>query len=229
MVNAREPQLMHNTRATQLLFELSQPGRRGACWAACDVRLHDLSTLVASQSLANAPPPLPELAEPDVVRHFVNLSTRNMSVDTHFYPLGSCTMKYNPKRNERIASMPGFADLHPYQSESTLQGLLELLYELQNYLAAIAGLDSVSLQPAAGAHGEFTALLVAAAYYRSKGAKRTVVLIPDSAHGTNPASAHLAGFECVEVKSDGRGMVDMADLKAKIDDRLAVFMITNPN
>src|SRR5262245_16923746 len=160
MVNAREPQLMHNTRATQLLFELSQPGRRGACWAACDVRLHDLSTLVASQSLANAPPPLPELAEPDVVRHFVNLSTQNMAVDTHFYPLGSCTMKYNPKRNERIASLPGLVDLHPYQPDWTLQGLLERLVNLERMLAEIAGLPAVCVQPDAGDDGRRDAMLV---------------------------------------------------------------------
>ena len=120
--------------------------------------------------MADAPPPLPELTEPDVVRHFTNLSTQNMSVDTHFYPLGSCTMKYNPKRNERLAALPGMVDLHPYQPESTLQGMLELLHRLQEMLAEIAGLPAVSLQPAAGAHGELTALLVAAAYFRDRGA-----------------------------------------------------------
>jgi glycine dehydrogenase subunit 2 len=152
-----------------------------------------------------------------------------MSIDTNFYPLGSCTMKYNPKRNERLAALPGFADLHPYQQESTLQGMLELLWQVQEMLASIAGLDAVSLQPAAGAHGEMTALLVAAAYFRAKKQDRRVVLIPDSAHGTNPASAHLAGFECIQIKSNDRGLVDLEDLKSKLSDRLAVFMITNPN
>ena len=135
------------------------------------------------------------------MRHFANLSQLNMSVDTHFYPLGSCTMKYNPKRNERVARMPGFADLHPYQPEETLQGMLQLLYEMQEYLQEISGLPACSLQPAAGAHGELTALWVAAAYFRDRGEKRTKVLVPDSAHGTNPASATMAGFETVTVKT----------------------------
>ena len=139
-----------------------------------------------------------------MVRHFVNLSTLNMSVDTHFYPLGSCTMKYNPKRNERLAGLPGMVDLHPYQPESTLQGMLELLYQSQQMLAEIAGLPAVSLQPAAGAHGEMTALLVAAAYFRDRGEKRSVVLIPDGAHGTNPASAAMAGFHAVPVQEHAR-------------------------
>ncbi len=172
---------------------------------------------------------MPELSELDVVRHYTNLSTLNMSIDSNFYPLGSCTMKYNPKRNERLAALPGFAAQHPYQDESTLQGLLSILYSLQEILAAIAGLPAVSLQPAAGAQGELTALFVAAAYFKEKGTKRTQVLIPDSAHGTNPASAHLAGFEAVTIKSDSRGLVDLADFKSKLSDQTAVFMITNPN
>src|SRR5262249_41353699 len=155
--------------------------------------------------------------------------TQNMSVDTHFYPLGSCTMKYNPKRNERLASLPGMLDLHPYQDESTVQGLLELLFELQRMLAEIAGLPAVSLQPAAGAQGELTALLMAAAYFRDLSQTRTKILTPDSAHGTNPASASMAGFETVTVKSTPAGFVDMNDLKAKLNNSTAVFMITNPN
>jgi glycine dehydrogenase subunit 2 len=152
-----------------------------------------------------------------------------MSVDTHFYPLGSCTMKYNPKRNERVARMPGFSDLHPYQPEDTLQGMLQLLYELQEYLQEISGLPACSLQPAAGAHGELTALWVAAAYFRDRGEKRTKVLVPDSAHGTNPASATMAGFETVTVKTLATGTLDMDDLCRLLDDQIAVFMITNPN
>jgi glycine dehydrogenase subunit 2 len=132
--------------------------------------------------LADGPPPLPEVAEPDVVRHFTNLSTLNMSVDTHFYPLGSCTMKYNPKRNERLSALPGFADLHPYQPEDTVQGMLQLLFELQQMLGEISGLPAVSLQPAAGAHGELTALMVAAAHFRASSQRRTRVLAPDSSH-----------------------------------------------
>ena len=164
-----------------------------------------------------------------MVRHYTNLSALNMAIDANFYPLGSCTMKYNPKRNERLASLPGLGAQHPYQDDSTLQGLLAILYELQGLLAEIAGLDAVSLQPAAGAQGELTALLVAASYFRDRGEKRTQVLVPDSAHGTNPASAHLAGFESVTIKSNSRGVVDLADFRAKLSDQTAVFMITNPN
>ncbi len=160
---------MRNTQATRLVFELSKPGCRSSQLPACDVDAPEISDLLPGEYLADAPPPLPELAEPDVVRHFTNLSTMNMSVDTHFYPLGSCTMKYNPKRNERLASLPGWLDVHPYQPESTVQGLLQVLYELQGYLAEISGLPGVSLQPAAGAHGELTALMVAAAHFRAAG------------------------------------------------------------
>src|SRR5438270_9190790 len=157
------------------------------------------------------------------------MSTRNMSIDTNFYPLGSCTMKYNPKRHERLAGLPGMADPHPLQRDESCQGMLELLWQMQNILAEIAGLDAVALQPAAGAHGELTALLVASAYFRDRGDKRSRVLIPDSAHGTNPASAAIAGFDAVSIKSDARGRVDLADLRAKLDPRTAAFMITNPN
>jgi len=189
--------------------------------------------LLPANALADAPPALPEVTEPQVVRHFVNLSQQNMSVDTHFYPLGSCTMKYNPKRNERAAAMPAFAEVHPYQPESTKQGMLEMLYELQEILKEISGLDACSLQPAAGAHGELAALLVAAAYFRDVadhgGKTRTKVLAPDNAHGTNPASAAMAGFDAVTVKTNIDGGVDMDDFHAKLDDSIAVFMITNPN
>jgi glycine cleavage system P protein (glycine dehydrogenase) subunit 2 len=220
---------MRNLKSTALLFELSQPGRRGATLPECDVPTQPAAELLPAEAIANEPPPLPEVAEPEVVRHFTNLSTLNMSVDTHFYPLGSCTMKYNSKRNERMAALPGIADLHPLAPEETIQGLLQLLFELQQMLAEISGLPAVSLQPAAGAHGELTALMVAAAYYRHEGQKRTKVLAPDSAHGTNPASARMAGFDFVTVKSRGDGMVDLEDLTAKLDDQIAVFMITNPS
>jgi len=220
---------MRNTLATKLLFEQSQPGRRATRLPACDVPETPTRDLLPVGALADSLPPLPELSEPELVRHFLNLSTLNMSVDTHFYPLGSCTMKYNPKRNEKIANLAGIVDLHPYQSEDTLQGLLQILFELQHDFAEIAGLDAVSLQPAAGAHGELTALMVAAAYFRSRGEKRTKVLAPDSAHGTNLASAAMAGFHAVTVKSNAKGFVDLEDIKAKLDDNVAVFMITNPN
>ncbi len=220
---------MQNPNTTQLLFELSKPGRCAMRLPACDVPQRRDEELIPAEFLAEQLPCLPEISEPDLVRHFTNLSTLNMSVDTHFYPLGSCTMKYNPRRNERMASLPGFVDLHPYQAEETLQGLLQLLFGLQQLLAEISGLPAVSLQPAAGAHGELTALMVAAAHFRELGEHRTKVLAPDSSHGTNPASARMAGFDTVTVRSTGAGFVDMDDLRSKLDDRLAVFMITNPN
>ncbi|MCH8923047.1 MAG: aminomethyl-transferring glycine dehydrogenase subunit GcvPB [Planctomycetes bacterium] len=219
---------MRNTQSTQLLFELSSPGRRAARLPACDVPERPVEELLPAESLADELLPLPELSEPDVVRHYTNLSTMNMSVDTNFYPLGSCTMKYNPKRNERIAAMAGLAELHPYQPAASLQGMLQLLFELQEMLSEISGLDVVSLQPAAGAQGELAALMVAAAYFRERGEQRTKVLTPDSSHGTNPASAAMAGFDAVTVKSGG-GCVDMDDLRSKLDEQTAVFMITNPS
>ncbi len=214
---------------TDLLFELSKPGCAAVRLPDCDVPERSIEELLPPGAIAAGPPPLPELAEGELVRHFVNLSTLNVSVDSHFYPLGSCTMKYNPKRNERLATLPGLLDLHPYQPELTLQGLLELLYRSQEMLAEIAGLPGVSLQPAAGAHGEMTALLVVAAYFRDLGEKRNVVLIPDGAHGTNPASAAVAGFRTLPVKSTKEGFVDLDDLAAKANEQTAVLMITNPN
>ncbi len=219
---------MQNFQSTELLFELSRPGCQAVQLPKCDVPPKPVTELLPAEALSDSPLPLPELSEPDVVRHFVNLSTRNFSVDTHFYPLGSCTMKYNPKRNERLVALPGLADVHPYQPESSLQGILALLHHAQHNLAEISGLPMVSLQPAAGAHGEMSALFVAAAYFRDIGQKRTNVLIPDSAHGTNPASAAMAGFKIVPVKSNAEGFVDIADLASKLNDQTAVFMITNP-
>ena len=220
---------MYKLNQPPLLFESSRPGRFTAILPPSDVPDCALESLIPAAHLAATAPPLPELGELDVVRHYTNLSALNMSIDSNFYPLGSCTMKYNPKRNERLAALPGLAAQHPYQEESTLQGLLAILFDLQEILAEIAGLQAVSLQPAAGAQGELTALLVAAAFFRDRGEKRTQVLIPDSAHGTNPASAHLAGFEAITIKSDHRGLVDLADFKAKLSDETAVFMMTNPN
>jgi glycine dehydrogenase subunit 2 len=220
---------MYKLDQIPLLFESSRPGRATAILPDSDVPERPLDDMIPRSHRASASLSLPELSELDVVRHYTNLSTLNMSIDGNFYPLGSCTMKYNPKRNERLAALPGLGLQHPYQEESTLQGLLAILHALQGDLAEIAGLDAVSLQPAAGAQGELTALLVAAAYFRDRGQKRTQVLVPDSAHGTNPASAHLAGFEAVTIKSNGSGLVDLVDFKAKLSDQTAVFMITNPN
>ena len=220
---------MRNELATQLLMEMSRPGLDSQFLPECDVSAPPIASLIPADQLADSLPSLPELGEPDIVRHYVNLSTRNMCVDTHFYPLGSCTMKYNPKRNERLASLPGIVDIHPYQSAGSMQGLLQLLFELQEMLGEIAGLPAVSLQPAAGAQGELAALLVAAAYRRSRGKHGGKVLTPDSAHGTNPASAVMAGFDVATIRSNGQGRVDLDDLRSKIDEHTAVFMITNPN
>ncbi len=220
---------MRNTLSTRLIFDLSQPGLRAARFPRPDVPDSPLEELIPDRFLADQPPPLPELAEPAVVRHFVNLSTLNMSVDTHFYPLGSCTMKYNPKRHERLASTPGLIDLHPEAAVEDSQGMLAILYELQEMLGEIAGLPAVSLQPAAGAQGELTALLAAAAYFRDRGENRTKVIFPSSAHGTNPASAALAGFDCIQLPRTESGLVDLDDLGRRLGDDTAVFMITNPN
>src|SRR5262249_26039140 len=222
--------IMDKAQSTSLLFELSHPGRRTHRLPECDVPIGEAKTLLPSAAVADGPPPLPEVGEIDLIRHFVNLSGRNMSIDTNFYPLGSCTMKSNPKRHERLASLPGIVDLHPLQADESCQGMLQLLHSMQNILAEIAGLDAVSLQPAAGAQGELTALLVAHAYFRDQGhEERNRVLIPDSAHGTNPASAAIAGFDTVSIKSNARGLVDLADLRSKLDERTAVFMSASPN
>ncbi len=170
---------MNNTQSTEVIFELSKSGRRCHRLPACDVpSSQPLGELIPRKHLADKPPPLPEVGEIDLIRHYTNLSARNMSIDTNFYPLGSCTMKYNPKRHERLAALPGFANLHPLQDDDTTQGMLELLYEMQQFLAEISGLPAVSLQPAAGAHGELTALFVAAAYFKDKGETQCRATLP---------------------------------------------------
>src|SRR5439155_26076094 len=186
--------------------------------------------LVPAAFARTAPLPLPELSEPQVVRHYTHLAQLNYSVDAGMYPLGSCTMKYNPKVNDRAASLPGFADIHPHQPDETVQGALRLLFELQELLAGISGMDRVTLQPAAGAHAEFTAILMFKAYHEARGdMKRRRVIVPDSAHGTNPASAAMCGFDVTTVKSDARGNVDIDALKAALGDDVVGFMLTNPN
>ena len=206
---------MEKNQSTALLFEMSRQGRRCHRLPQSDVPAAPLDDLLpASRADGVAAAAAGGRRDrPDAA--LLNLSTKNMAIDTNFYPLGSCTMKYNPKRHERLASLPGLAELHPLQDDATCQGILEILYEMQAYLGEIAGLPAVSLQPAAGAQGELTALLVASAYFRDKGEKRTRVLIPDSAHGTNPASAAIAGFDAVTIKSTATGAVDLADLEAE--------------
>ncbi len=175
------------------------------------------------------PPRLPRLSEPEILRHYHRLASMNYSASERFYPLGSCTMKYNPVLNEQLARLPGFADLHPYQDEETVQGALELMWRLERALCAITGMDRMALQPAAGAHGEWTALRIVQAYHRARGEERDQVLVPDSAHGTNPASAALCGFTVVEVRSGADGRVDVGDLRGKLSERVAALMLTNPN
>ena len=185
----------------KLIFELSSPGREAFSLAGADVPEADVRKILPEKHLRRAAPALPEVSEFDVVRHYSRLSRMNYGVDTHFYPLGSCTMKYNPKLNEDMARVAGFARLHPLAAEAVAQGALQLMHELARDLAEIAGMDAVSLQPAAGAQGELAGVLMIRAYHQSRGEKRTKVLVPDSAHGTNPASTAIAGYEVVEVKS----------------------------
>ena len=213
----------------RLLFESGSPGLCGASLPASDVPAAPREKLVPRELLADSSPALPELGELDVVRHYKHLAHRSFSIDGNFYPLGSCTMKYNPRVNERVAAMPGFASVHPYQDVADVQGILELLYRLRCDLAEIAGLAEVTLQPAAGAHGEMTALMIINAYHRSRGQDRKKVLAPDSAHGTNPATCTICGRESLSVKSKPDGRVDLDDLRAKVDDDTAALMITNPN
>jgi glycine dehydrogenase subunit 2 len=208
------------------LWELSSPGRIGVSLPLPDVPEYPLPDSVPLR----ADLPLPEVSELDVVRHFTRLSRLNFSIDTHFYPLGSCTMKYNPKMNEVAASLPGFSDVHPLLPESLCQGSLELLYRLQEALEELSGFKAVSLQPAAGAQGELAGVLMIRAYHTDRqDMKRTRMLIPDSAHGTNPASVAMAGFTAEQIPSDERGNVDLAVLKERCDDTVAGLMITNPN
>jgi glycine dehydrogenase subunit 2 len=212
-----------------LIFEKSVPGRRAVSLGACDVPRRDPAELLGAAALRSELP-LPELAELDVVRHFTRLSHRNYAIDLGFYPLGSCTMKYNPKLNERVARLAGFARLHPLQPTETVQGALAVLYELQSMLAEIAGMSAATVQPAAGAHGELLSLMMVQAYHRSRGdVQRRIVLIPDSAHGTNPASAARCGFQVRPIPTTALGLTDVDALEAALDDRTAAFMLTNPN
>jgi len=209
------------------IFEKSQPGRRAFVAPELDVPEQD--GLLPDRFRRSEPAQLPEIAEPEIVRHYNRLSKRNFDLDTGFYPLGSCTMKHNPKLHERVAALPGNARLHPAQDPKRAQGALQLMYELQQALGEIAGLPHVSLQPSAGSHGELAGVLLTRAYHEDRGEHRTKVLTPDTAHGTNPATVTMAGYEVVKVGTDERGGVDVEDLRAKADDDVACLMLTNPN
>ncbi|GAE01198.1 glycine dehydrogenase subunit 2 [Clostridium botulinum B str. Osaka05] len=214
----------------KVIFELSSEGRKGYRLPDLDVPEVELSELLPKNLLREDEIELPEVSEVDVVRHYTALSNKNYTVDNGFYPLGSCTMKYNPKINEDIAALSGFSKIHPLQDENISQGALELMYDLKTKLCEITGLDDFTLQPAAGAHGEYTGLLIIKAYHEKRGdTKRTKIIVPDSAHGTNPASASVAGFDIVEIKSGEDGRVSIEELKKVLNDEIAGLMLTNPS
>ena len=213
-----------------LIFERSKPGRRGYTLPALDVPLIDPKKTLPKSVLREVPADLPQLSEGEIVRHYVNLSHRNHSVDTGFYPLGSCTMKYNPKINEQVASFPEFTALHPSQPVSSAQGTLKLLHRLTDFLCEITGMKWGTLQPYAGAQGEFTGMKLFQAWFTErKEHMRKIILVPDSAHGTNPASAHIAGFEVRQIPSDERGLVSLNEIEPYLNDSLAGIMLTNPS
>ena len=212
----------------KLIFEKSRSGRVGYTLPALSQR-EKVTLNIPEKLLRSKEPELPEVSEVDVIRHFIHLSTLNYHVDKGFYPLGSCTMKYNPKVNDYVASLPGFTDIHPLQPQRTVQGALRLMKELEEYLAEISGMDAVSLQPAAGAHGEFTGIKIIRKYHETQGSPRKYVLIPDSAHGTNPASVTLSGYIAKTIKSNEKGLINLEELKANLNEEVAAFMITNPD
>ena len=211
------------------IYQRSQPGRRAFVAPALDVPERPLDELLAPELRRSEPPRLPEVSEPEIVRHYNRLSKRNFDLDTGFYPLGSCTMKHNPKLHERVAALPGHAKLHPLQDPRRAQGALELMWRLQEALAEIAGLPYVSLQPSAGSHGELAGVLLTRAFHVDRGEQRTKVLAPDTAHGTNPATVTMSGYEVVKVGTDRHGNVDLDDLRAKATDEVACLMLTNPS
>jgi glycine dehydrogenase subunit 2 len=216
-------------RAAALIFELSRPGRKAIDLPASDVPVAALGTLIPDAFLRKEAACLPEVSQLDLVRHFTELSQRTFGVDSGFYPLGSCTMKYNPKVNEDVANIAGLVGLHPFEATEDTQGALQLMFELQKMLAEIAGMDAVTLHPVAGAHGELTGLKLIRAYHRNRGDNRTQVIVPDSAHGTNPASVSVCGLESVEIKSHPDGAIDIEALRAVVGPNTAALMLTNPS
>ena len=211
------------------IFERSRPGRRAATLPPLDVPERRIDELIPAHLRRERAPELPEVSEPEIVRHYNRISRRNFDLDTGLYPLGSCTMKHNPRLNERVAALPGHARLHPAQDPKRAQGALELMWLLQEALAEICGLPHVSLQPSAGSHGELAGLLLTRAYHADRGEERAKVLTPDTAHGTNPASVTMAGYDVVKVATDERGRVEVDDLRAKVTEEIACLMLTNPN
>ncbi len=214
----------------KLIFEISRAGRKGYSLPNCDVPVESIEDMIPNEYLRETELDLPEISEGDMVRHFTALSRCNYGVDTGFYPLGSCTMKYNPKINEDVSRMDGFTGVHPALPDSAVQGCLELLYKMDLMLAEITGMERVSLQPAAGAHGELAGLMIMKAYHENCGnEQRKTIIVPDSAHGTNPASAAMVGYEVIEVKTDSRGNVNLSELRELMSDQVAGMMLTNPS
>ncbi len=213
----------------KLIFEKSSPERTAYSLPECDVPVRPIEEFIPGRFLRSKIAELPEVAELDLVRHFTRLSQLNYCVDTNFYPLGSCTMKYNPKVNEDISKYNGFVNLHPYQNHEQCQGTLHILYETEKFFAEICGMDAFSLQPSAGAHGELVGMLISLAYHLKNGKRRNKIIIPDSAHGTNPASAAMCGFDVIIVQSNNQGLIDINALKKLVDDNVAALMLTNPN
>ncbi len=211
------------------IFERSRPGRRAFAAPALDVPRRPLDELLPAHLRRAQPARLPEVSEPEIVRHYTRLSKRNFDLDSGFYPLGSCTMKHNPRLHERVTGLAGHARLHPLQRPERAQGALELMWRLQSALAEISGLPHVSLQPSAGSHGELAGVLLTRAYHEDRGERRTKVLTPDTAHGTNPATVTMAGYEVVKVGTDARGNIDLDDLRAKATVEVACLMLTNPS
>ncbi len=219
----------HITQNEPLIFEHSSPGKTGYQLPPLDVPAVDAAACLGSRNVRAEISGFPEVSEVEIIRHFTRLSTWNYAIDLGLYPLGSCTMKYNPRLNEYVARIEGLAMAHPYQPEALSQGAMRVQVQLEQYLAEICGMDAVTLQPAAGAHGELTGILLIRAYLESLGDPRRTVLIPDSAHGTNPATAAIAGYEVREIPSDKSGMIDLAALDQAVDEDVAALMVTNPN
>ena len=213
----------------QIIFEIGAKGRQGYSLPKMTIRQKPLEKIIPKRFLRGKPAELPEISEPEAVRHFVHLSNKNYHVDKGLYPLGSCTMKYNPKVNEDASRLEGFAALHPQQESEDVQGALQLMYELSGALCEISGMSAVTLQPAAGAHGELTGMMIVRAYHEKRGNPRKKVLLPDSSHGTNPASSVISGYQAVQIKSNREGLVDLEALKSNLGDDVAALMLTNPN
>jgi len=213
----------------KLIFEISSAGKKGYTLPKLDIQDKKIDELIPAEYLRESDAELPEVSEPEIIRHFVNLSIKNHHIDKGFYPLGSCTMKYNPKINEETAKLDGFRKIHPFEDERYVQGALRLMKELEDYLCEILGVEAVSLQPSAGSQGELTGILITRKYFEKLGEKRRKVIIPDSAHGTNPASVTIGGFDAFQVKSNENGRLNIEEIKKIVDSNTALLMVTNPN